>query len=53
MVVAALSQTGRTCAGVVSLTLVEIFRSVPGVAVSGGYRVLPATRSSVIIVVPC
>ena len=53
MVVAALSQTGRTCAGIVSLTLMGISGNVSEVAVLGGYRVLPTAYSSGIIVVPC
>ena len=52
-VVAALSQPGRTCAGIVSLTLMGVSGDVSEVAVLGGYRVLPTAYSSGIIVVPC
>ena len=51
--VAALTQTGLTCAGVVSLTLMGVSGDVSEVAVLGGYRVLPTAYSSGIIVVPC
>ena len=52
-VVAALFQTGLTCAGIVLLTLMGISGDVSEVAVLGGYRVLPTAYSGGIIAVLC